>query len=95
MIGIPERLAIKVLTGLAQHPEMVGRILQQLGSMPNVAMPTMGGHIFWTDIANVNGWRLQKNSLFGNCRILDPNNVRRAWGGESAMLAAFEALEQG
>jgi hypothetical protein len=55
-------------------------------------MPTMGGHIFWTEIANVNGWRLQRNKVFGNCRILDPDDVRRAWGGENAMLKAFETL---
>ncbi|UBF28051.1 DUF3572 domain-containing protein [Kovacikia minuta CCNUW1] len=93
MVGIPEYLAIRVLTQLAQDPEVIGRILEQLGSMPNIPTPTMGGHIFWTDIANVKGWRLQKNSVFGNFRILDPNDVRRAWGGEGMMLKAFEAIE--
>jgi hypothetical protein len=93
MVGIPEQLVIRVLTRLAKDPEMIGRILEHLGSMPNIPTPTMGGHIFWTDVANVNGWRLQKNSVFGNCRILDPDNVRRAWGGESTMLKAFEAIE--
>ncbi|AFY99529.1 hypothetical protein [Calothrix sp. PCC 6303] len=92
MSFIPELLAIRTLTRIAEDPQIIGRILEELGEMPNISMPTMGGHIFWTEIANVNGWRLQRNKVFGNCRILDPNDVRRAWGGENAMLKAFETL---
>lgn len=94
MMGIPEQLALKVLIGIAQDPEMIGRLLEQLGSMPNIPTSTMGGAVFWTDILDVDGWRLQKNWVFGNCRILDPTDVRRAWGGETAMLKAFESLAQ-
>ncbi len=86
-------LAIKILTRIAEDPQLVGRLLEQLGSMPNIPTTTMGGTVFWTDIANVNGWRLQRNKVFDNCRILDPNNVRRAWGGETTMLKAFKTLE--
>lgn len=32
------------------------------------------------DFDCVNGWKLQKNSLFGNCRILDPDDERQALG---------------
>lgn len=52
----------------------------------------MGGEIFWENIVNVDGWRLQKNKVFGNCRIIDPNNIRKAWGGEKAMIKALEKL---
>ena len=61
-------------------------------SMPNFPLPTMGGHVFWNELANVNGWRLQKNMVTGHCRILDPDDVRRAWGGAEAMLKALTAL---
>jgi acyl carrier protein len=90
---IPEILATTILSRLAKEPEMIGRLLEKLGSMPNIPSKTMGGRVFWTDIVNVQGWRLQKNSIFGNCRILDPNNIRRAWGGETSMMRAFKALE--
>jgi len=93
MIDIPTQLALTVLTRLAKDPALVGRLLEKLGSMPNIPTSTMGGAIFWTDIAEIEGWRLQQNRVFGNCRILDPSNVRRAWGSESAMLKAFESLE--
>ncbi len=92
MIGIPEKLAIAVLTKIVSDPDAIGRLLEKLGGMPNIPTATLGGTIFWVDLANVGGWRVQKNQVFGNCRILDPNNIRRAWGGESAMLRAFENL---
>ncbi|MFM2305248.1 MAG: hypothetical protein RLZZ135_2661, partial [Cyanobacteriota bacterium] len=56
--------------------------------------PTMSGPVFWTDVVNIDGWRLQRNWVFGNYRIIDPNDIRRAWGGETAMLKAFQSLEQ-
>lgn len=80
------------LTVLANDPQMIGRVLDQLGCMPNLETKTGGGAVFWEDLANVDGWRVQRNSVFGNCRILDPQNVRRAWGGERAVLDAFASL---
>jgi hypothetical protein len=80
------------LTALAQDPQMIGRLLEKLGCMPNWELPTMGGPVSWDDVAEVGGWRVQKNKVFGNCRILDPNNVRRAWGGETAILQAFSRM---
>ncbi len=80
------------LTVLAKDPQMVGRVLDELGSMPNVETKTLGGAVFWEDLANVDGWRVQRNSVFGNCRIIDPENVRRGWGGETAVLDAFARL---
>ena len=62
------------------------------GVMPNVPFPTMGGEVFWDNLASVKGWRLQRNCVFGNCRILDPSDIRRAWGSESGMMSLFERL---
>lgn len=88
-----EALAVRVLTQIAQDPKIIGKLLEQLGSMPNVPTKTMGGPIFWNDVACIGGWKLQQNRVFGNCRILDPNNIRRAWGGETAIQEAFQSLE--
>jgi pimeloyl-ACP methyl ester carboxylesterase len=38
------------------------------------------------------GWRIQENVYTGHCRLLDPSNVRRAWGGREACRTAFEGL---
>jgi hypothetical protein len=93
MLTISEKLAVTILTKIASDPQIIGRLLESIGSMPNIPTKTMGGYVFWKDIANVNGWRLQRNQVFGNYRILDPNNIRRAWGGESAMLQFFQSIQ--
>jgi hypothetical protein len=92
MLSIPEALAVRVLTQIANDPQMIGKLLEKIGSMPNIPTSTMGGPVFWTDIACIDGWRLQQNWVFGNCRILDPDNIRRAWGGETAISSAFQSL---
>ncbi len=48
--------------------------------MPNWKMATMGGKQFWTDRQWLYGWRIQRNALTGHFRLLDPSNVRHAWG---------------
>ena len=82
----------KGLVIIAKNPKLIGVILEQLGLMPNIEMPTLGGEVFWTDIASHKGWRVQKNNVFGNCRILDPDDIRKAWGGETDILHAFTYL---
>ena len=45
-------------------------------------MPTSGGHLFYSDIVTLFGWRVQQHNLIGlhsHYRILDPENRRRAW----------------
>ena len=63
-------------------------------SMPNVPFPTMGGKVFWNELAECKGWRLQKNMITQHCRILDPDDVRRAWGGDDAMERLFGKLNK-
>ena len=46
MIAIPTQLAITVLTRLAQDSQMIGRLLEELGSMPNIPITTMEGKHF-------------------------------------------------
>ncbi|HKD36890.1 MAG TPA: alpha/beta fold hydrolase [Pirellulales bacterium] len=47
---------------------------------PNVATPTLGGKQFWTDELLFRDWRIQRNVLTDNFRLLDENDVRHAWG---------------
>ena len=46
----------------------------------NIAMPTLGGRQFWSDCQFFRGWRIQKHVYSGHYRLLDPTDVRRAWG---------------
>ncbi len=63
-------------------------------SMPNIPFPTMGGKVFWNELAECDGWRLQKNMLTGHCRILNPDDIRVAWGGEDALMRLFQRLNK-
>jgi hypothetical protein len=68
------------------------RNLQQSGdddpaaftNLPNLRLPTIGGKQFWTDHRWRNGWRIQQNAMTGHWRLLDPGNVRFAWGSRAA-----------
>ena len=53
---------------------------------------TMGGKIWWIDLKNVNGWRLQKNKVSRHCRILNRNDVRQAYGSEEEMTKLFDSM---
>ena len=41
---------------------------------------TLGGMQFWSDVRHACGWRVQRNSQTGHFRLIDPENVRHAWG---------------
>ncbi len=58
----------------------------------NLALPTLGGRQLWTDLRVANGWRLQRHAWTGHVRLLDPDNVRRCWGRETACAAAMDRL---
>lgn len=46
----------------------------------NIPMPTLGGRQFWADCQFFRGWRIQKHVYSGHYRLLDPSDIRRAWG---------------
>ncbi len=81
----------KGLNVLRMHPERVKEVIAGT-RRSNVPLPTLGGTTWWADLVVVDGWRVQQNVLMGNCRLLDPGNVRQAWGSKREMLQAFEAL---
>lgn len=58
----------------------------------NLAIPTPGGLQFWADVFWFAGWRIQENVYTGHYRLLDPGNVRRAWGSREACRSVFESL---
>lgn len=48
----------------------------------NLKLPALGGDILYTDIVNIDGWRLQQHNvplLKAHYRILNPDGVRMAW----------------
>lgn len=56
----------------------------------NLAWKTLGGEQFWSDELVHGAWRIQRNALSGHHRLLDPAEVRRAWGTWEQCKAAFD-----
>jgi hypothetical protein len=57
-------------------------------------MPTLGGCVFWNDVGEIEGWRMQQNILTGHWRLLDPRNIRFAWGTNRKMVDIFVKAAQ-
>lgn len=72
--------------------ERIFKILEQFGEM-NIPLKTMGGKTWWNTIRSYNGWKLQQHKITKHCRILDPENYRRAWGNVREMKKAWDAAE--
>ena len=57
---------------------------QSRSGKANLPTPTFGGGQFWGDVRFFRGWKIQQNVFTGHHRLLDPKDVRRAWGAREA-----------
>lgn len=83
---------LEFLKLIDRNPQKVFGLLNQELSLPNIPMKTMGGEVWWTNLAEYNGWRLQQNMVTHHARILDPDDVRRAWGTYNGMRTAMDRI---
>ena len=89
--------ATKALIFLAKHSSDLKEILDQLPrdiEMPNIPLPTMGGHTWWITLTEYHGWRLQQNMFTHHARILDQTDRRIAWGSLEGMKLALDRLAE-
>ena len=73
---------LATLKKICADPTLLGLLQVNL----NAEMGTRGGNVFWTDLAEYQGWRWQQNKVFGQVRLLDPLNNRKAWGNFSKII---------
>lgn len=59
---------------------------------PNLPMPTLGGVLSWADRFAEHGYRIQQNMVTGHFRLLDPEDVRIAWGTYAACKRAYQQI---
>ena len=59
--------------------EIIDQAVKALGNLPDT-------------IRECNGWRLQQNEFTRHCRLVDPENIRRAWGTKNAMVKALRDI---
>ncbi len=97
---------VKPVSGIAFGPGLCSVVFTSLmimailspgarAEMPNLAFATMGGTQLWADEKLQNGWRIQRNEWTGHFRLLDVNNVRRAWGSYADCLRALKQSKAG
>ena len=67
-------------------------LLLEVGDCPNIETSTLGGKVFWKCLNEKNGWKLQYNPIVKHARILDENDVRKAWGDRDVMAEKFKRL---
>jgi pimeloyl-ACP methyl ester carboxylesterase len=60
---------------LAQEPSFMSDL-----PTVNLKLKTLGGRQFWGDVANFRNWRIQQNIITQHYRLIDPDDVRHAWG---------------
>lgn len=71
-----------------EHAKSIRQLQKE--SLPiNADFPTMGGKVFWDTILETDGWKLQYHKVTQQARVLDKNNIRRAWGTPEQMLDVF------
>lgn len=71
--------------------KMLGLLRERFGTgRPNFKFKTFGGKQVWADEFVFAGWRIQQNVFTDHCRLLDPSDVRYAWGSFDACRVAFE-----
>lgn len=80
-------------------PDIIIKILDVIvnngsanGNFLNIPTPVMDWGIWWNDIQELKGWKVQQNMVTRHVRIIDPNKMRRAWGTQEAMENLFERI---
>ena len=68
---------------LQEKPEQTQKTFNIMPpNLPKIQIDTktMGGRQFWGDLKFFHGYRIQRNVLSQHHRLLDPDDVRKAWG---------------
>jgi hypothetical protein len=60
----------------------------------NIPTPTLGGKQFWADELVFHQWRIQRNTVTRHCRLLDGDDVRRAWGTYEQCSTALDEVKR-
>ena len=59
----------------------------------NIPTFTLGGKQLWTDQIQFRGWRIQQNAYTKHFRLIDPRNIRQAWGSLAQCNNRLEAIK--
>ena len=88
-----EKFYIGYAKRLLDGEEPSGKVMVPQG-FPGISGHVMDSMVWWDVLDSSGGWKLEKNKVTGHCRIIDPDKLRKAWGREAEMRAAFEKVKQ-
>lgn len=88
-------LNIGLLSNAAIAAEADDAGLRASSKSGTIAIPTMGGRQFWSDVFAQAGWRIQENAITGHFRLLGPEDKRHQWGSYEACFEAFKNISNG
>jgi pimeloyl-ACP methyl ester carboxylesterase len=89
------RCLLLIVVVIARWAVLAGRLRAGEADPPlNIPLPTMGGQQFWADELFFHQWHIQRNVLTGHYRLLDPHNIRRAWGTLGECHTALERVKR-
>ncbi|MGM0370727.1 MAG: SHOCT domain-containing protein [Bacillota bacterium] len=71
---------------------LINQVCEIGGDKPNVDFSTAGGKTWWNNLAVADGWKIQQNKLTKHCRLLNPQNTRKAWGSRSSIESAVNTV---
>ena len=89
-----QKLAVGMLTAVSlavATPNAAAMAQERFTSLP---LPTLGGKQLWRDVFLHAEWRIQENVLTGHFRLLDPRDLRHAWGSFEDCRRQFETLRR-
>ena len=73
---------LETLKIVSAKPELVQLIQVKV----NWDIGTMGGKLWWKDLAVYDGWKFQQNKVSQHVRLLDKLNNRKVWGNYQAIV---------
>lgn len=79
---------------VAQVTEMEAPTSPRQPNLINFPTKTMGGQQFWTDVHFADGWHIQRNPVTEHYRLLDPRDVRQAWGTLEQCKSVLNAMHE-
>lgn len=85
----PDSVLKKRFRQAVRNDERIQCICKKIPEGFWTGMSTWGGHVWWSNLAESRQWRLQQNPFSGICRILDPSDIRRAYGSLEDIRKAF------
>ena len=83
-----------IMEAIADTPALINRILDSEISVSNIPLKISNwDRKLWDTLEECKGWRLQQNEFTKHCRLVDPDDIRRAWGTINGMYKAFKSLK--